>query len=155
MQRRLKYFEQALDIRKKILGDEHIKTIHTMHHMGCIRCEIKELRKADEILQYVLKKKTEILGGNAPDVGKVMIDIARVEFFKKNYIQANVLCQNASQIFEKALLPDIHPYVEEVNSRMQKLQPYLNLDGGRRDSDSDSWSLHSFESQDKAEQIQK
>jgi tetratricopeptide (TPR) repeat protein len=73
------YYEKALEIRKKVLGEEHPDTARSLNNLSLLCYDENDFEGAAKLMRqaYVICKKA--LGGDHPDTISMMESLAKIE----------------------------------------------------------------------------
>ena len=99
---------QVMDIRKKLLGAEHPKTITSMANLAMIYFDQGKLKEAEQLLMHVLDMRKKLLGTEHPDTLTSMANLATTYFDQGNLNEAEQLMVQVLDISKK-LLGAEHP----------------------------------------------
>jgi len=95
--------ERALDLRHRVLGDEHRDTLTSMHKLGLLEWYQGKYADAEPLLTKVLEVRRHALGEDHPDTASVMNDLALVDWYRGKYALAEPLFTKALEIRRRAL----------------------------------------------------
>ena len=101
-------FIQALDIRKKIFGDNHIDTVQSMNNLALLYLTKEDYSKAEPLLIQGLDISKKNFGDNHPLTASTINNLAALYGDKGDYSKAEPLYIQALNIFRK-ILGDNHP----------------------------------------------
>ena len=101
-------FEQALQIRKQVLGPEHPDTASSLNNLALLNVRIGDYAKAEPLLQQALQIFKKVLGPEHPETATALSNLAGLYYERGDYAKAEPLLQQALQIFRKVLGPE-HP----------------------------------------------
>ncbi|KAF0240064.1 MAG: NB-ARC domain-containing protein, partial [bacterium] len=101
-------FIQALDIRKKALGDNHPLMAQSINNLAILYERKGDYSKAEPLLIQALDMRKKALGDNHPLMVQSINSLARVYENKEDYTKAEPLFIQALDIYKKAL-GDNHP----------------------------------------------
>ncbi|KAF0249275.1 MAG: hypothetical protein FD167_1325 [bacterium] len=101
-------FIQALDIRKKIFGDNNLDTAQSISNLAELYHEKGDYSKAEPLLIQALDIYRKILGDNNPDTASSINNLAALYGDKGDYSKAEPLYLQALNINRK-VLGDNHP----------------------------------------------
>ena len=99
---------QALHLREKELGPEHVGTALSLNNLGYLYLQIGDYAKAEPLFQGALKISEKALGPEHPGTARSLHNLAGLYRAMGNYAKAEPLFQRALKIWEKALGPE-HP----------------------------------------------
>src|SRR5215472_12611425 len=100
--------ERVLDLRHRVLGDEHRDTLTSMHRLGLLDWYQGKYAPAEPLLTRVLEVQRRVLGQEHPDTASAMNDLALVKWYRGEYAPAESLFTTALQI-RRRLLGQEHP----------------------------------------------
>ena len=101
-------YEQAFDIRLKILGAAHPQTASTLGNLMLLRLQQREFAKAEITGLDVLKKYEVALGLNHPHVAVALTNLAQIYHSQNRLGDAEPYYRRAIAIWENAVGPE-HP----------------------------------------------
>ena len=103
---------QALTIRQKVLGSEHLDIAESLNELAELYREQGKYTEAEPLYQEALTIREHILGPEHPDVATSLNNLARPYHHQARYKEAEALYQRALIIREQAL-GSSHPDVAE------------------------------------------
>jgi serine/threonine protein kinase/Flp pilus assembly protein TadD len=89
---------EALDIKRKALGDRHPQAATTMHNLALDLLGRGQLEEADRLFRKVLSIFLEALGEDHPEVATVHQSIGKVHFRRNEFAQAEARFRKALEI---------------------------------------------------------
>ncbi|MFY9224199.1 MAG: DUF2225 domain-containing protein, partial [Blastocatellia bacterium] len=116
-------FIQALEIRKKVLGENHPDTIESKNNLGLLYDKKGDYEKAEPLHIQALEIRKKVLGENHPDTASSVINLAGLYERTGDYAKAEPHYIQALEIYSKAL-GENHP--DTVNSLNNLAVFYLN-----------------------------
>ncbi|MCX7093617.1 MAG: tetratricopeptide repeat protein [Methylobacter sp.] len=116
------YLLQALAIREKILGAEHIDTADSLNNLGNIYYEKGEFDKAEQHYQRALIIREKILGNNNPDLASTLNNLGTLYVKKRMIDKAGIYYQRAKDVVEKSFLKPHNPVAETITKNHRNLQ---------------------------------
>ncbi len=102
--------EQALAIRKKVLGDNHPDVAASLNNLAELYQSQGRYTEAEPLYQQSLAIFKQQLGDNHPDVAQSLHNLALLYEFQGRYAEAEPLYQQSLAIFKQELGDD-HPSV--------------------------------------------
>ncbi|TAE19971.1 MAG: tetratricopeptide repeat protein [Bacteroidetes bacterium] len=104
----LPLFEQALQIRKKNLGEKHPHTALSLNNIALLYQNQGHYAKALPLYEQALQIRKEVLGEKHPDTAQSLNNIATLYYNQGNNAKALPLYEQALQIW-KEVLGEKHP----------------------------------------------
>lgn len=98
--------QQALDIRTRLLGDEHAETLDTMSHMASLLTVLGQLDEAEELSRSTLEGRRRTLGPNDPATLKSISDLGNLLRIAKKFDAAKPYLVQALERRRQVLGPD-------------------------------------------------
>ncbi|MFZ3166862.1 MAG: FxSxx-COOH system tetratricopeptide repeat protein [Candidatus Methanoperedens sp.] len=114
------FFEQALDIRKKILATDHPDLAETYNDFAGLHWAQGKYKEAEVFYNNALNIRKKILAEDHPDLAKTYNDFAGLYRVKGKYKEAEVFYNNALNIRKKILAED-HPDLAETYNDLGSL----------------------------------
>ena len=102
------YAEQALEIRKKVLGEENRYTAGSYHNLGWLYYLLGNYREAEPLYLKALEIKKKVIGEEFSDTAVTYHDLAVLYRALGNYAKAEPLYLKALEI-RKKVLGEEHP----------------------------------------------
>ncbi|KAJ7260841.1 hypothetical protein B0H12DRAFT_980280, partial [Mycena haematopus] len=65
-----------LEKQRKLLGDDHLDTLHAMYSLAVTYYKLGHSEKAEKLRVVVLEKRRKLLGDNHPDTLDAMYNLA-------------------------------------------------------------------------------
>ena len=90
--------KQALTIRERILGVEHLDTATSRNNLGQIYRLLGEYRQAEPFLKRTLATREQVLGTEHPDTAFTLHDLGHLQYFLGEYEDAETFYQRALAI---------------------------------------------------------
>ena len=112
-----KNIRQAVDIKRKILGDNNEEVAYSMNILGDVLTYQNRNKEAEEIHRKVLAMRRKLLGNNHPDVAVTLHNLAASLRNQKRYSEAEKYFREAYEI-ERKTLGDEHPEIANVLSQL-------------------------------------
>ncbi|MEQ9483129.1 MAG: tetratricopeptide repeat protein [Coleofasciculus sp. F4-SAH-05] len=103
-------YQQALQMRKKLLGDEHPLVVFSLNNLALLYSRQGRYSEAEPLYQQALQMRKKLLGDEHPDVATSLNNLAFLYESQERYSEAEPLYQQALQM-KKKLLGDEHPDV--------------------------------------------
>ncbi|HZR41761.1 MAG TPA: FxSxx-COOH system tetratricopeptide repeat protein [Ktedonobacteraceae bacterium] len=103
-------YQQALRIRKQILGPEHPDTARTLNSLATLFFRQGKYEQAEAWYRQALSMQEQALGPDHPQVGSTLYGLAYTLFEQGKYEHVEALYQRSLRIREQALGPE-HPEV--------------------------------------------
>ncbi|MHC4092975.1 MAG: tetratricopeptide repeat protein, partial [Planctomycetota bacterium] len=104
------HLERALEIRRRLLGEEHLDTLTSMNSLGLLYRKQGRYDEAEVLQLQALEIRKRVLGEEHPDTLRSMMGLANVYLKQGRYDEAEPLYKRSLAIKEKTLGPD-HPDV--------------------------------------------
>ncbi len=125
------YFEQALMIRRKLLGNEHPETASSLNNHGSVLRAMGDLEGAKEYFEQALAIRREMLGDEHPETGISLSNLGSVLRAMGDLEGAKGYIEQALVINRK-LLGDEHPdTASSLNNRGSVLRAMGDLEGAK------------------------
>ncbi len=125
------FYQQALDIRKKILGDDHPTTAASLNNMGGLLESMGEYEGARPFFQQALDIYKKVLGDDHPDTAISLNNMGYLLQAMGDYEGARPFHEQALDIHKK-VLGDDHPHTAtSLNNMGVLLQAMGDLQGAR------------------------
>ncbi|MCC5945599.1 MAG: tetratricopeptide repeat protein, partial [Bernardetiaceae bacterium] len=110
------YFQQALTLRKEILGETHPDYANSLNNLGLLYEKMGNYAQAEPLYKESLKIYKEALGEKHPDYASSLNNLAILYWNMGNYTQAEALYKESMQIRKEAL-GEKHPdYANSLNN---------------------------------------
>ncbi len=103
-----KQLEQALDLRRKVLGVENPQTLRTAVKLGQVTDFLGKYAEAETLLSQTLQMERRVLGPEHPDTLACMSNLCRVFSDQGKYEQAEALYKETIQLQRRVLGPEHH-----------------------------------------------
>jgi eukaryotic-like serine/threonine-protein kinase len=120
-----KQLERALDVERRVLGDENPKTLATMSRLGDVTYLQGRNRDAEALLDRNLQIQRRVLGPEHPDSLRSMFYLAISYEQQGKYEQAEALQRQSLEIQRRVLGPE-HP---DTTASMNELGTIYNEQG--------------------------
>ena len=75
----LSYHLKALDVRKKLLGEDHPETARSYHNIGCCYYSIENFEKAYEFYEKAFNLRKKLLGEDHKDTIRSMNELQELK----------------------------------------------------------------------------
>jgi tetratricopeptide (TPR) repeat protein len=118
------YAEQALEIRKKILGDEHPDTAGNYNYLARLYRDLGNYTEAEPLYLKALEIRKKVLGDEHPSTAQSYNGLGLLYRDRGNYIKAESQYLKALEIRKKAL-GDEHPDTSQSYYNLGSL--YMSL----------------------------
>ncbi len=92
--------EEALDLRKSLLGETHSETLKTTNNLANAHFQLGDLRNALRLYRTTLDARIRVLGPTHPDVAVSSINLANIMHAAAQFDSAMVYQQRSIQILE-------------------------------------------------------
>ncbi|KAF7534251.1 hypothetical protein G7054_g6346 [Neopestalotiopsis clavispora] len=103
-----KLHQEALEIRERLLGEDHVDTLLSMDHLACVLCTQGKLTEALELHKAVLAKTLTVLGDDHSRTLQVRNNLGITYQRLGQYKQAERM-HRATLLKMEAILGDKHP----------------------------------------------
>lgn len=100
--------QRALDLRRRVLGGEHLDTLTSLHKLGTLDWYQGKYAEAGPLLTKVLEVRRRVLGEEHADTASTMNDLALVDWYRGEHAPAGLLFTKALEI-RRRLLGQEHP----------------------------------------------
>lgn len=100
--------QQALETRRKLLGDEHPDTLHTTNNLANLLAQQDRLEEAEALYVHVLSVRRRLLGADAAETLVTQNDLAMLQLVQGRFDEARALLEDALAVSRRAL-GDAHP----------------------------------------------
>jgi CHAT domain-containing protein/tetratricopeptide (TPR) repeat protein len=108
--------EEALAIRRKVLGDRHRLTALSLLNLGAQHAALHQVRQAEDCSRRALALDKEVLGEKHPDYATSLNNLASLYKQMGEYARARPLYEQALAL-RKELLGEKHPlYADSLNN---------------------------------------
>jgi tetratricopeptide (TPR) repeat protein len=114
------YYEQALQIWRDVLGDQHPNTASSLNNMGHLLQAMGELSAAKPYYEQALQIYRDVLGDQHPDTAISLNNMGGLLQAMGELSAAKPYYEQALAIFERALGPD-HPNTNIVRRNLESL----------------------------------
>jgi WD40 repeat protein len=111
--------EQALQIRKKLLGNEHWLTSKSLIDLGWLYREKGDYAKAETLYQQGLTIHKRVLGEDHPWYGAALNNLGWLHTYRQKYERAEALFQRAAAIHRRAKGEGSSSYKTSLNNLIQ------------------------------------
>ena len=116
---------KALEIQKRVLGENHPDYAGSLHNLANLYKHQAECAKAEPLYRQALEITKRVLGDNHPDYAISLLNLASLYCSQRDYAKAEPLYRQASEIF-KRVLGENHPYYA---TSLNALAVLYNLQG--------------------------
>ncbi len=100
------YAERALEIRRKVLGEEHPDVAISMDNLAVLHKNLGRYSEAEPLYKRSLEIGKKVLGEEHPDVAITMNNLAMLYGETGRYSEAEPLCKRSLEIQQKLLHKD-------------------------------------------------
>ncbi len=100
------FYLQALSIRQKFLGPEHLEVTYALNNLAGLYRQQGKYAEAEVLYQQVLHIREKVLGPEHPEVAYSLNHLVGLYREQSKYTEAERLCLRALRIREKALEPE-------------------------------------------------
>jgi tetratricopeptide (TPR) repeat protein len=119
------YFEQALAIRTKVLGERHPETAESLNNLGRVLACQDDSATARSYFERALTIQREVLGEGHPRTAQTLANLGRLLGRTSGGLwEAKLNLQEARDIFERTFGPE-HPDTLEVRSDLSRIEAQL------------------------------
>jgi len=108
--------ENALEIRERVLGPDHIEVAAVVHRLAIIYWSKSEYAKAEPLYHRALTIRERALGPDHPDVASSLNNLANLYRDIGEYTKAELFHKRALEIREKALGPEHLDVASSLNN---------------------------------------
>ena len=99
---------QALEIRKKVLGENHPEYATSLNNLASLYCAQGDYARVEPLYRQALEIRKKVLGENHPDYAMSLDNLALLYRDQGDYARAEPLCRQALEI-RKKVLGENHP----------------------------------------------
>ncbi|HEX7423328.1 MAG TPA: serine/threonine-protein kinase, partial [Terriglobales bacterium] len=107
--------ERALELRRRVLGVEHPKTLETLFRIGSLTLVEGKYAQAETIFSQALDSRRRVLGPEDPSTLESMMGLANNYRFQGKYAQAEALSSQTLEIQRRVLGPEHRKTLETMN----------------------------------------
>ena len=100
-------FLEALDKRKRLLGEDHLWVATSLNNLANLYCSQERYAEAEPLLQQALEIRKRLLGEDHPDVATSLNNLGNLYYSQGRYAEAG-------SFFQQALEVTISPATSEV-----------------------------------------
>eukprot|EP00741_Cyanophora_paradoxa_P013951 tig00020723_g13468.t1 len=108
--------EDALRIRRKVLGPDHLDTAASLHNMGVVSRGLGDAAAAKPFFEEALRVRGEALGRAHPTTAETLYQLASVHLQLRELEAARALFEEAVPALSRALGPDEPPVARAAKS---------------------------------------
>ncbi len=123
--------KQALDTRRRVLGDTHPDTLASINQMGVLLLAQGNWSESERYLSDALAKKREVLGEDHPDTLTAISNLGALQWSQGRLAEAESLCREAMDR-SRRVLGDEHP---DTITSIGNLGSLLHTRGNLRDAE--------------------
>ena len=99
----LPLYKEALELRRKTLGNEHPATMQTLNNLGVYYIDHRDYASAEKAMREVLSVRLKLLGPDHPDVAKAMTNLSVALTREMQFDESITLLNRALDIFRRRL----------------------------------------------------
>ncbi|MCL1473437.1 tetratricopeptide repeat protein, partial [Argonema antarcticum] len=114
---------QALELRKRLLGDEHPDVAASLNNLAYLYESQGRYSEAEPLYLQALELRKRLLGDEHPDVASSLNNLANLYYYQGRYSEAEPLYLQALKLI-KRLLGDEHPDVASSLNNLANLYYY-------------------------------
>lgn len=114
--------DRALDIRKRLLGDEHLLTLVSMNNAGFLLHRRGKLIEAEAMHRQTLEIRRRVLGPDNPFTINSLLNLANVLNERGQYSQAEPFNRQVVEQSTRILGPDHRSTLRAINNLISSLQ---------------------------------
>jgi serine/threonine protein kinase len=111
-----KLLEEALDIRTKALGPDHLDVATTLSDLGTVAWRKGDFAKSKSLQEQALAIREKRLGPDSKEVASSLHNLGTLNYSQGNYSDARRLLERALAIREKVLGPEHADVASTLNS---------------------------------------
>ena len=111
-----KFFLEALGIKEKVLGKEHLDYATTLNNLGLLYSNMGDYTQAEKFYLEALSIKEKVLGKEHPNYATSLNNLGLLYIDLGNYTQAEKYILEAKNIREKALGKEHPDYATSLNN---------------------------------------
>lgn len=113
----LPYAEQALALRRKLLGEEHLLVAESLNNLALLLVDMKKTDTAKVLYQQALTMRQKIAGSESYEAAETLHNLGTLYARAKQYDNAEQQLLSALRIKQKILRPN-HPRILNTLSRL-------------------------------------
>lgn len=95
------HLRAALEIHRRVFGDEHPEVARSLTYLGFLLRTVGELAEAESLYREALATRRNLLGNEHPDVADSLAYLSELLYFKGDYVAAESLCREWGAIYRK------------------------------------------------------
>jgi len=95
--------KQAMEIRRRILGEEHPDYAQNLNDLGWLYYSMGEYAQAESLYRRALEIRKNILGGEHPDYAQSLDDLGWLYYHMGDYARAEPLLRQAVEVTRRVL----------------------------------------------------
>ncbi|VAW42744.1 hypothetical protein MNBD_CHLOROFLEXI01-3218, partial [hydrothermal vent metagenome] len=118
------FYEQALAINQKVLGEAHPDTASSLNNMGALLRAMGQLAEARPFYEQALAIRQKVLGDAHPDTARSLNNLAVLAYDEQDMPEAARLMRQALAIWEKVLGKD-HPSTQSSRESLATIEAAL------------------------------
>ncbi len=104
----LSLLEQAVQTRRRVLGDDHVDTLHAVNQLANAYWYLSRFDQAEPLYLDVVARRQRILGGDHPDTLRANFDLGSLYVAQKRWDEAEALIRSTLEA-QTRVLGDSHP----------------------------------------------
>ncbi len=113
-------YEQALKIKRKMLGEEHPDTARSLNNLALLYVRQGKHGEAEPLYEQALKIKRKMLGEEHPDTAAILNNLAVVYKDQKRYKEAELFLKQALEVNRK-VFGEEHPSIASSLNNLAEL----------------------------------
>jgi tetratricopeptide (TPR) repeat protein len=111
------YFENALEIRRRVLGEEDVETARSYNNLGALLCDLDDFQNSQAMLEKALALRLRLLGEAHVDTAETLNNLGILHLTQQHNGPASDYLQRALTLYE-AILGAEHLTVAEVANNL-------------------------------------
>ncbi len=123
--------EEALEIQRRHLGEDHLEVAATLDVLGWHIWSMREARTAKPMLERAIEIRERALGRDHPEVASSLYSLSWVHWTLSGPIVAQTFLDRALTIQERALGPDHPDVADSLDLKARLLGDAGDLEGAR------------------------
>jgi len=122
----IKAAKQAVLLREKVLGKEHLSIATTLSKLAKLHESSKDYKGAAALHKRAINIREKALGPKAVKLSSSLFKLSRAQYLQGQYVAAKSNCERAIEIWEETLEPD-NPGVATAINLLASLNSELGL----------------------------
>ncbi len=114
------HLERALELRRRVLGEEHPDTLTTMDYLVCLYGEQGQVTKAEPLAIKTLELRRRVRGEEHQDTIESIHDLAWLYYLQREYAKAEPLSMKALELSLR-VLGEEHSYTPIYVAQMGRI----------------------------------